>query len=1662
MGAESPRNRGTQPAWKAAAGPDPRGPQYKWKKEDAAPPGTGGRRLKQMLLLGGALACVAGFVWLVRYFMPSDQPCLVAISADPTADADRLDVPIDLYGWQTALEFQKHGQQRADQSTFWLGKAPAPPSADGGGPLRLPETEAGLGDWADRLKYFDPLVIYVGLHGGTDSSGRPFLFTGSGHRLPLEALLTTLAAEPLRDKRKVLILDCGRLQPDPVYGQIHDDFAARLKGLDQAVWDCPKLVVLCGAAEGQRGWESEELRTTAFGDAVLRGLRGDIDTGATNIITARALFESAQLKTREWAQRNRPAAQEPFLLPDGDRGTARAAEIELGRKPNLPPDSTDAAPLVQALRDRWADHDRLWGQTPSPAAYAPLMWRRYRELLLRYEQAIRIGNTDVAAKLAPELTDAPREIAEATVGNLASTRGSVALWAAANNGGVVSPDAESNILPPEDGKQMAYAARALQLFGDESVGLPDRLKSAAEQLRRFDPPARRPAEAHLPVMIEDFYTKVLGQTPADVPAAWTEAVRVRQAAERAAAGLPVPASAEAGRAGRPAVYPERVWAMTRPFVLAGDTDRRKAEDALFASDRHHTEVDARLKGALKSYTDAATVAQAARAAFDVRDTVLADLPFLTRWYAERNFPAKDLAELIELWDNAHALASELDKLASNADTSAGYVKQVQEIGETAVAVRGRYAKRLATFQAEVEKSSRSDSALQGEWWIKQQLLDTPLIAAAKRAAILAGSRRASDDLRKASESPGQKTVNEAVKTDTRKAAVDRGRLTRAALGDRLLDAQHKADNVLPEARILNHALIAVATADPWIGHAAQAGAGLAGHYKHLSTSHAAAATSLDAPAEASSRLAIPFGKVAQREPAAANHRLRWHAFLTAQAERTADDHWYDEKLSPEPYFKVVAGRYLNDARTVASGLTAPGQPDSLTIKLAAPPLTARGLDPITWTSELDRIVRFDLGPQSKTYPVAGSAVAVGRFGNIAPIRPTEAALARPLLPIPGDSLGMDAPLQLDVGIDEVTRPDGQAACTVYFRGQQPTQNVSISLRRKPELVVADPPPADSLREPFVAVRADRDLDLGSLVILLDYSGSMNKEFQKGQTRKQAALKAVADLLKELPRGTPLRVRVFSDAKATAGNVSRVVFGAGGGDDPPEVTWDTDQSDRYKKLVDTLKGITPEYATPLVQSISDAARNDFVFPGWKGKSKTLLVLTDGAEDDGKFAGRGPQAKASFIAGRAQELVDNLAGENVTLHVVQFALDKIELKEAEDLFAPLQGKLPEAVQLWRADTAQALQQALLDAIRPKLKLTDPAGIRPDVLPRTGWPSRADNRQPPYTSSRLHWTPKVPAGTQTPYTLSASPAELPSQTRLTLHDGERMILGFSKNGPRVRIRRELYADYIPNPDAKAYRADGGWVMAVPKSVLNDEIGTPELRSRVFLEQVPPHRHPKGDRAAEVESLSFVHPDLTWWQVTPVWGKDEAQTPTETTRVIRHYGFPAPTWNIQVDKWPHSPARPAEVKVWATDALDAPIVPCRLGPPQTLTTPTGDKIVMRTAIEMQEVIGAAQPIECLVVRFTFEKGKPVQVRPVDLRVTRSEHRYYGDFKGADEMIAYTAVFQLPLEDFKTSGVRLKLMPVKSCLTASNLLTLKTSPPPGGRSVEADSTPRPSEPVKK
>ena len=101
----------------------------------------------------------------------------------------------------------------------------------------------------------------------------------------------------------------------------------------------------------------------------------------------------------------------------------------------------------------------------------------------------------------------------------------------------------------------------------------------------------------------------------------------------------------------------------------------------------------------------------------------------------------------------------------------------------------------------------------------------------------------------------------------------------------------------------------------------------------------------------------------------------------------------------------------------------------------------------------------------------------------------------------------------------------------YFRGQPLESTTQIRFERTPVTIYRryDPPV-----EARFAVRANDDLLLGAIAIVLDFSGSMADVAGKGADWKNPAskvkqeLKALETVLKNLPRGTPISIRIFGD------------------------------------------------------------------------------------------------------------------------------------------------------------------------------------------------------------------------------------------------------------------------------------------------------------------------------------------------------------------------------------------------------------------------------------------------------------------------------------------------------------------------------------------------------
>ncbi len=363
----------------------------------------GGFRKSQIGIAWLALLALAGcFIWASSWLRPP-RPCsLVLLGA---GYQENLSIDENVYGWQSLADLAN--MVREDQFAMW-----------GRHLLHLrqePQQWRTDTNWKELLSTCDKhtLVVVLAVHGGADSEG-PYLLPHNAtpentpqNRIRLKDVLDTLGTLPA-EKNKVLILDATTVASNWELGMLHNDFARQLELLTPQIESIPRLVVMAACDADQRSWTSPELRRTIYFHFIIEGLRGGArDTENDGRIDAWELHQYVSRQVQRWTLANRGVLQTPVLLPRGEIGRARAADIDLAvAVPNhRPVDPPMAAPSDEApeIQSWWEAHTTLANQVPSPAVYAPQLWRQYQSILMRCEQLAMAGDMNAAMSLAREL-----------------------------------------------------------------------------------------------------------------------------------------------------------------------------------------------------------------------------------------------------------------------------------------------------------------------------------------------------------------------------------------------------------------------------------------------------------------------------------------------------------------------------------------------------------------------------------------------------------------------------------------------------------------------------------------------------------------------------------------------------------------------------------------------------------------------------------------------------------------------------------------------------------------------------------------------------------------------------------------------------------------------------------------------------------------------------------------------------------------------------------------------------------------------------------------------------------------------------------------------------------------------------------------------------------
>ncbi len=1626
-----------------------------WQKQSL--PTSGPRkpwsRGSKLFLAAALLAALFGGVFLViPWLRPIGPACFVLMGASYD---DNLAIPHNAYGWKNLDDL---GNLTKDADLFTSNGRPTLLH-------RSPELK-GARIWKDewdklalkiRNSREKTVVLFLALHGAADSKGA-YLFLNDdqaeGHppyaRLPFDEVLKTLQGDDLRDKDILLVLEPALSRANWSAGVLENNFVA---SLPEAAKLKKNLFILCASDAQQMSWWSEEWQQTVFGHYVIEALRGaadgTVDGSRNSRVSVREIADYVKKKVGLWSQINRAAEQTPILIGDA----ARAEKIEIVQVGPTYQERDGDAPgldfrIPEGLENAWLGWKSLRTMTPHPAVYSPALWRRYQDLLVRYEQLLRAGDpTKKAGDIASNLAGMKKKIESEARFDAADAALSLAL-AMPEALGVPLP-AKLNAKELEARLQKVWEAkvddrpvllkesiewaksqadiktaqlqvqayRSLLDFVTESkfVREADVIGKQSEQdsrsktaaiLDQYDAQlvAPRPAEVHyLTMLIQE--KMGVSRDPAPDFELLRKSLTIRRLAERAALAVP-----DEGK--HP--YSEILFPWNRDRLAKADALRRPGEDYLFGSNADDWEKGRRLLAqAETSYRDIQNDSQLYRRALDMRDTAYAALPYFALWVANQRVPGDEArANQIKAWGNeveqfaerARSLQSELEKGIAGAP-SANRLTEFLTPTEKSL-------KNLSESMFEEIRDAKSDAVTQSLWFNREALLSVPPLltdaagsdAVAVRLTMLTNNRFVSRELFQKTKDTAKFFGDKEKKDEAKILAERNAAMATAAFKGFWRNNFSKVEGAGTMA--LGEAIAEIAA--KWPG---DINGGLLQSVKDFDSAQSAAALArVDFLARG-----LPGGFDEKPEPVSVSNalrRFRMCELCVGQARRANLDHWFSE-VDGKPYYEKAALGYLNVAKQIVEFKDVEAKDanrqriarcDALIDAVKTVGLKIDGSTSDYWTSEKEFPVRWTVSAANDPYLVDPKIAAESKAPLAVAVawRELDGAGAWK----DGASPGQRRPLEFSgrkaESIEDVyylTKTDNdallKATYNVLLRGHLVPRKIEIS-QKNPDLIVHDFPKST---DAYMKVRMHPQFTYGAVSIAFDISGSMIWRngygiMVKGElkTRLELALVALRTTLDSIPDGTHVSLLAFvtydGEKKATIVDVMK-----------PE-QWSRDKAAGLirdiEKLADRAWPENKEGAqggTPMAYLLKQCYEKGFPREGTEIRGpKVILALTDGDDTTSdEFVKGGWPNREVDQNGYNRKVRDfvrsQLSESDVEIHFVCF-IDEENPKykiEAANARAQFSGVEKEFKR-----PGQFRMRATPEDVADELQ----RAIRPRLIVMKnnkvpiGFPEEGIFASLP----RDHKLIKIPEGNYQIFVKGSR------ERNMTINRGDILSIVLKRDPSDMRkvvYERELFADLVPETTKLLGDAPAS-LEPFRISVLQNK--AENLGQRKLLTQLIAVEENSRNPAVVQQTV----PPFTWIETKP----KSTLTP-QMMRWYREYGYPALTYRLLGYDWP-APAGvavPSEMSVWLTDKPQSSVYSKQVF--RSLKNEKAETIaldVKRFAnieyarIEEKLVVpdgydnASAKPMlkQCLVVRVEHAKDCPVMIQYGGLHKGEEHHFFH------------------------------------------------------------------------
>ena len=397
--------------------------------------------------------------------------------------------------------------------------------------------------------------------------------------------------------------------------------------------------------------------------------------------------------------------------------------------------------------------------------------------------------------------------------------------------------------------------------------------------------------------------------PKETRAQMRASLDTRLHAEQAALGLPR-LEGDGRLPEKYTPYSEQLLPWIRDDMARADQARRLREDLLFTSMNEEKRLGANLDDADALYSKVQERAAVVHSALQLRDRVLADFPYYSRWLAVQSFkalPENEEKRWLETWDNTHELCRLLD--ASNRDLDA-LKAQTNKI---------HFDKLVERFSEEY--AVENTSATPKNWRRLHELLSVPLIPADYRRERLATLANVSRELNIGTNEAAELTAvdSDVADRDPEAKAQLQGRFALHMLGDKHPVSQ-KVDVIIarPEGDWQN----SLSQAGEQLGNAFNAQV----HKLYEDTDKSRSAPLDDAAPllrDAAVKVRLTPGAAAAAwaglDPVGENRNVQMYELMKWQGERTFADFWaaWTEDDQLHPYYRIAAGKYVAAAQSLA-------------------------------------------------------------------------------------------------------------------------------------------------------------------------------------------------------------------------------------------------------------------------------------------------------------------------------------------------------------------------------------------------------------------------------------------------------------------------------------------------------------------------------------------------------------------------------------------------------------------------------------------------------------------------------------------------------------------------------------------------------------------------